>query len=123
MLERPENYEEAKKIIEYSAEKTDLIKRNKKIMKLQAGLLTAVGVGISGLLGVMTGSTEVFVGTLPVAGMISIESIIPYFIYCNNNKKIKNGTYFEGKSEEKIIDLATKYVEGHNQLEREGKIK
>ena len=123
MLQKPETYEEAKKIIEYSAEKTDLIKRNKRIMKLQSGLLTAIGVGTSALLGILTESPEVFVGTLPVAGLISLESIMPYFIYCNNNKKIKNGTYFEGKSEEKIIDLATKYVEGHNELEREGKIK
>lgn len=120
MLTKPETYEEAKKIIEFSVTQEDLIKRNKKIMLIQAIILTIVGIAIDVLLACLTKSIMVFVGCLPVAGMISIEAFIPFFLYRYNNKKIKKGTYFDRKSEDDIIRKAVKYVEGYNELERRG---
>ena len=118
MLEKAENYEEAKKIIKYSTEDKETTKRGYGVQLLRWGFLTAVATGL--FVGINQGS--LCPDIIPIS-MISIPNLIPVFIYANNRRKIKNGTYFEGKSESTIINEANEYVEWRNALERAGKIK
>ncbi len=49
--------------------------------------------------------------------------VFPFLILLHYHKKIRDGRFFEEKTEEEVMQMAIDYVEGYNRLERQGKIK
>ena len=116
MLEKPETYEEAVKIIKYSADDKTAKKTVKTVMLLRAGFITAISAAVFSTVGL----ENYFL--IPV-GVVAGMNLIPYLQYLNNRKKIKDDTYFYGKQESEIVKEANDYVDWRNALEKEGKIK
>ena len=116
MLEKPKNYEEAKKIIENTVG-DDMQEHKLKVAKLRS--LVAVGVGAAAAVtaGVMTEDPTFGAIVLGNAMMIAAPFTFPYFFRKETAKNISNGSYFDDKSEEKIIHAANDYVERYNEFE------
>ena len=113
MLKKPETYEEAKKIIKYSADDKVTRRKATKIALLRAGFMGALAAGAFSVAAV--GSY-----LLIPAGVIAGIELIPYFKYLNNRKKKKNDTYFASKTTSEIIKEANDYVEWRNELKAKG---
>jgi len=123
MLQKPETYEEAVKIIYDSVEREDLIKRNNKIYLLRTKLITGIGFAVGIVAAIITADPVVIGLVLPFIGLAALDSLIPYFVYNRNIKKVKNGTFFNNMTEKEIMDNATTYVESYNDLKSRGLIK
>lgn len=116
MLEKPSNYQEAKKIIEDAID-DDLQTKKMRIAKLRSLLVVSLGVGAAVSVGVLTENPTLGAIALPNAMMLAAPFTIPYFLRKSTNKRIKNGTYFEDKSEAQIMDAAEDYVREYNAYE------
>lgn len=126
MLNYPENYTEARKIL-IDAVDNDLEKKKLKITKLRTIFITAVGLGVSTALGVTTKDPLVGLITFPNAMLISLPLMIPYFARAKATKKIKDHSYFREHTPDEIIESANDYVTNYNKWEEsqnmEGKSK
>lgn len=113
MLERPNNYEEAKIIIKNSVD-DEYEHRNMKVNALRAGIITAISFGIAGLIGLATKKPIAFLSMLPPAIIMSLSGLGPILAQWRTNNRINSGQYFQNKSEEQIINIADDYVEEYN---------
>ena len=117
MLEKPENYEEAKKILVDSAT-DDFNARYKKAFKLRAGLVTAIGLGVAATAGLVTQNPTWTTSMLPAVGVISLTGVMPLITFNKRLKSYKNGKYFEKNSEQRVMEVASTYVDEYNTFEK-----
>lgn len=115
MLEKPETYEEAKIIIKNSTT-SEMAELNKKLLKIRAGFITAIGLTAATAAGIVVNDPLVTIGLMPIFGTISISSIVQYLHYLRNQQKINDDTFFDDKSEEEIMKMAEEYVESYNKF-------
>lgn len=115
MLEKPETYEEAKIIIKNSTT-SEMAELNKKLLKIRAGFITAIGLTAATATGIVVNDPLVTIGLMPIFGTISISSIVQYLHYLRNQQKINDDTFFDDKSEEEIMKMAEEYVESYNKF-------
>ena len=116
MLEKPKNYEEAKKIIE-NAPNDDMQAKKMKTVKLRA--LAAVGVGVAAAIsaGVMTEDPSMGAIVLGNSMFFAAPFTLPYFFRQRTKRELRNGTYFDDKSEEEVMKLADEYVDEYNEFD------
>ena len=122
MLNKPENYTEAKKIIEDAVE-NDHERHKLMVSKLRAMLVMGLGIGAAVGAGVVTQDPMIGTLALPPAMMVAAPFTLPYFLRKRTIGRIHNGEYFQDKSEAEIMEIAQRYVDGYNELEEKGKIK
>lgn len=115
MLEKPETYEEAKIIIKNSTT-SEMAELNKKLLKIRAGFITAIGLTAATAAEIVVNDPLVTIGFMPIFGTISLTSIVQYLHYLRNQQKINDDTFFDGKSEEEIMKMAEEYVEAYNEF-------
>ena len=122
MLEKPENYEEAKKII-IDSTSSDYNKQYLKTIKLKSLFVLSAGVGVAVAAGLVAGSAALAVGLLPTAGLIGLTSLLPLFARKKTMSDIRDGSYFRKHSESEIQQKANEIVDYNNDFERsrEGK--
>lgn len=117
MLEYPKNYEEAKLIIKNSIT-DDYANHHFKMVKLRAAFITAVGVAAGIAVGAITKNPTWTWGILPNACLIGLSGLVPLLGRNVTKKLMSNDSYFNGKTNEEIMELATKYVTEYNEFER-----
>ena len=116
MYEYPENYEEAKIIIN-KAINDDYTQRKKRVALFVPVFLGTVATAIAAGLSIYSGEpTIAFLG--PDLMMLMSPSILPYLKIRNGINKIKSGEYFELLSEKEVLEKAQEYVEEYNAYER-----
>ena len=115
MLEKPETYEEAKIIIKNSTT-SEMAELNKKLLKIRAGFITAIGLTAATAAEIVVNDPLVTIGFMPIFGTISLTSIVQYLHYLRNQQKINDDTFFDDKSEEEIMKMAEEYVESYNKF-------
>ncbi len=121
-MDYPKNYEEAKKIIIESNNDKDFNNSFLKRNRLREGLVAGLFMGTSVVLGLIQNNPEFITAGLPFAGIATLASMIPSAKQLITMKRIKDGSFFEGKSEQEIIDVAKKVVATYNYyLENKGR--
>ena len=116
MINKPENYEEAVKIIKDSVD-NDLDKKNVKTIKYRAIFATAGCVGLAGILGLVVHNPIATIALLPASGLVGLATLFPAFLHKKTYKDIESGKYFENKSEQEVIDIAQKYTDEKNEFD------
>ncbi len=123
MKEKVETYEEAKKVIKDCTEE-ELVEHNREVYKKRTGLTAAILTSMAVAPGIMAETPVATISLLPSVGLVSLISFMPYRNYLKALASIKNGSFFEGKSEEEIINEANEYIDTYNkvidQLKEEG---
>ncbi len=116
-MEKPKNYEEAKMIIKNSV--NDNVSKNfYKINYLRAGVVSGLVLGVAATLGIIWKSAMVGFSALPLGAVICFPTLLPIIHQKKVDRRIKNDTYFYGKSEETIMRIANNHVEEYNRLEQ-----
>lgn len=116
MLEKTQNYEEAKKIIVDDME-TDYEKNQLKKSRLCALLVMGIGVSAAIGMGIVNQDPVIAMVSFPPALMVVYPFTFPYKLRKKTFEMIHNGEYFIDKSEEKIIDIANSFVDEYNDYE------
>lgn len=116
MLEKTQNYEEAKKII-VDAMETDYEKNELKKSRLCALLVMGIGVSAAIGMGIVNQDPVIAMVSFPPALMVVYPFTFPYKLRKKTIEMIHNGEYFKDKSEEKIIDIANSFVDEYNDYE------
>ena len=119
-MEYPKNYEEAKIIIK-GIPNGEYYKSINKTNKKRALLVTGLSFGVSVALGLITGKPSLTYLSLPLAGAASYLSFLPLLVHKMAANKTISGEYFEGKSEEEIMQIAKDYVDGYNDFKNRGR--
>ncbi len=117
MYNKPETYEEAKKIIRECNSDEEYNAKYLNAKKLKAGFIAAAGVGVAATVGLVTGDFSNTTTMLPAVGVVGLTSLLPYFGLKMQMKKVDNGKFFDDKSEEEIMEIANAYVISHNAFE------
>ena len=117
MYEYPNNYEEAKILIRKAVD-DDFVQKSKKKAFLIPAFLYTVATAASIAAGIHFDSAFIGAFLAPDLWMLLSPSLIPYHIYKDSIKNIKNGKYFEKLSEEEVIKKAREYAEQYNAYER-----
>ncbi len=115
MLEYPRNVEEAKIIIKNSAH-DDYKQHRMKVSTLRNGLITAAFAVATIGLGIANPST--LVASIPITGLAALTTALGVVAHKKGIQYVDSGEVFEGKSEEDIMNLATKYVDEYNEYKR-----
>ena len=116
MYEYPENYEEAKIIIN-KAINDDYTQRKKRVALFVPVFLGTVATAIAAGLSIYSGEpTIAFLG--PDLMMLMSPSILPYLKIRNGINKIKSGEYFKLLSEKEVLEKAREYVREYNAYEQ-----
>ena len=118
MLKKPKNYEEARLILEKSAT-DDLTKNKLKLEKLQAIIVSGVAVAGLTALQLILGSPIVTAVHIPLAAILSLPNILPYFYTKKMVNELKTGDYFNNMTDETIKETAEKYVDEYNEFEKQ----
>lgn len=117
MLKKPKNYEEARLILEKSAT-DDLTKKSLKLNKLKAIIVSGIAVaGLTALQLIMSNPIVTAVH-IPLAAILALPHILPYFYTKKMVNALKTGDYFNNMSEETIKETAEKYVDEYNEFEK-----
>lgn len=117
MLSEPKDYEEAKKLLMESTD-SEYHKRYLMALRLRAALITAVGVAGAFAIGAITNQPEATNAILPNAGLLGIINLLPVLSRKKLLGEIKDGSFFEDKSKEEIIEFAAGYVSDYNNMEK-----
>ena len=117
MLSKPKNYEEAKIILKNSVG-DELRTHNKKVNLIRAGIINTLVVGALVALGVKFNDITVPLAGLPFLGAAGFASFIPIITTHKTDKTLADGSYFKDKSEQQVIDIASRYVDEYNEYER-----
>ena len=116
MIDYPENYEEAKQII-INSTTDEISEHNKRAYKLRGIFVSAVGVAATLGLSAVTREPAVL-ALLPGAGLLGLSSLLSLYGYNKAVGHIQDGSYFEVRSEEEVMESARKYVDTYNDYER-----
>ena len=116
MLEKPRNYEEAKKIIT-EAVHDDLHEHSLKVIKLRAGLVAALGIGAAVAAGIVTESPTLTATILPTVAIFDSPFIFQLLGHIKAVKNVESGKFLYHMSEEDAMKLATDYVDDYNAFE------
>lgn len=116
MLEKPKDFEEAKVLIK-SSTTSDYNTAFLNAVKFKAGLVAAVGVGVSFIAGIVTKEPSVTLAILPNVGIFTLTALTPYFKRKSVIKDINNGDLFINVPKSEIMRLANLYVKEYNEFE------
>jgi hypothetical protein len=116
MKEKTNNYEEAKRIIKNSLDEP-FFEHSKKVSKLRATFVAALGVSAAIAAGIATNDPSISIASLPLVALVDSPFLIAVYGHTRAKKQMDNGTYFDGMSEEKVIDLANGIVDQSNAYE------
>ena len=120
MLKNPENYEEARKIIENAVD-DELQTKRMKIAKLRWFIALGVGTVASVIIGVKT--DDLVLGVIAFANVLILTS--PFTIPILRRKAVTDavhdGSYFDEVPEDKVMYAATDYVREYNLYEKKKK--
>ena len=117
MLERPENIEEAIKILKDSADDAFNAKY-KKAFALRAVLVTVISFGAAAAAGIAARNPVWTLALLPAAAIISLVGIMPLITFIRRLKSYQNGSFFARNTEQHIIDTAAVYADQYNEFEK-----
>ena len=116
MYEYPENYEEAKIIIN-KAINDDYTQRKKRVALFVPVFLGTVATAVAAGLSIYF-DEPLLMFFAPDLMMLMSPSILPYLKIRNGINKIKSGEYFELLSEKEVLEKAQEYVEEYNAYEQ-----
>lgn len=126
MLNKTNNYEEAKIILQNSIN-DDNFKNKIKIARLRALFATGIATVAATAVGITSGDYTLGIAAFPTIEGLLLPVLIPYILLSTTKRRIKHGSYFEDNSMGKIISTANKYVDEYNEFEQknenEGKVK
>ena len=117
MLEKPKNYEEAKKIIVECESDKQFVGKYRNAISLKAAFVTAVGVMCSYAAGLISGEPELTQSLLPLAGTVGLMFWLPIVGEIKTNIEARNGTIFNKLTEKQVMDIAERFVDEYNELE------
>ena len=120
MLDKPQNYQEAKTILQTLVE-SDYEQHKYKVSKWCAILVPVVGLGIAVGIGVIKKDIGLGIMALAITIAISYRYIVNYYVRYRTFKDIRSGDYFKDKSERRVIDIVSKSVDQYNDHLRWGK--
>lgn len=120
MLEYPENYQEAKKII-VDAVDDDWQRKQMRNAKLRSLLVVALGTGAAVSVGVLTENPVLGAIAFPNAMILAAPFTLPYFMRKRTTNRVHDGSYFADKTEAQIMDAARDYVRNYNEHEEKQK--
>ena len=116
MIKRPRTFEEAKVVIQNSYN-DDYHNRKLRNMKLRAAFVGAIGMGAAIALGASAGAPAAGLYFAPAVALIDSPFLAVIFSHKSTMKKVENGEYFKGKSEQEIIQIAQEYADEVNEYE------
>jgi hypothetical protein len=122
MLKYPKDYEEAKIIIKNSVN-DDLHRDSRKFNIKRSAFITALAYGTAVALRYILKFPQLYYLSLPLATVVSAESLIPFFISYKFKKQVEDETLFSRKTSSEIIKAAHDYVTEYNTYEREKQAK
>ena len=117
MYSKPDTYEEAKRIIKLCNRDKEYNARFLKRKIIAAVLITAAGVAVAAVVGAMTGDYTNTAMMLPSVGVVGLVSFLPYLGLKRTMREVETETFFRGRSEQEIMELAEAYVLSYNQFE------
>lgn len=118
MLKKPKNYEEAKVLLENSAT-DDLTKKTIKLTGLRATIVSALAVAGLAALQIIFNNPMLTAIHIPLAALLTIPNVTPYFLHKKLVKDLKSGKYFEEKNKEDVKKIADMYVDEYNHYEND----
>lgn len=108
-MKKVDDYTEAKLVIMDGVD-SKYYKKRLGVARLRALLVATIGAAAATALGFIVGDPVVAVGALPVAEGLMAPLMAPYFISSSARRQVKNGTYFDKKSQSEVIDIANKHL-------------
>ena len=117
MYNDPKNYIEAKKILNDSV-RNDMFQDKVRTTRLRAGVVTALGFGVSYLVGTLTNNPDLVSSLSPTIIGLGLSFLFPNVGMRKAAQSIEDGSFYEGKSQEEVIRLATNYAHKYNEYER-----
>ena len=123
MLEKPKNYEEAKKVIETAVD-DEWQTKDLKTAKLRLLLAVGVGAAASVAAGVMTEDPVMGAIALSNAMILASPFSIPYLKRKRVIDAVHDGSYFDKVDADEMLDAANQYVDLYNEREeKQGRLK
>ena len=116
MLNKPENFQEARKIIENAVD-DDLQTKRMKNAKLRSMFIFGAGIAAAIGAGVITQDPTIGALSVPSSVIITAPFTLKYFLMKYTKDRIKNGDYFRENDPDKIMDAARDYVDEYNKYE------
>ena len=114
MLERPQTYEEAKRIIQEGVG-NEVSQRRRKSERIRMMVFTVLWIVLAIVLGnLMSDYPAGFGMTAAVYFFVMFAEAVPHLHALYRRKRILDGSFFESRSEEEIMKMATDYVDAYN---------
>ena len=116
MLQKPQNYEEARKII-LEAVHDDLHEHVLKITKLKAYIIGALVIGAAIAAGIAAKSPMLTFTMIPAAAIFDSPFIFQILEHIHAVKNVDSGRFLYHLSDEETIKLASEYADDYNAFE------
>ena len=115
MLEHPQTYEEAKRIIQEAAG-NEISRRRRRAERIRMMVYTVLWIVLAIVLGNMMGDYPAGFGiTAAVYFFVMFAEVVPHLLALYRRKQIRDGSFFESRSEEEIMKMATGYADAYNE--------
>lgn len=116
MLEKVNRFEEAKKVL-VDGTYSDYYQHLIKVQKLRAGFIATIGAAVGLVTGLITKSPTIGIGLAACGGILSLTSLFPVLGLKMTRNDIRNGKYFDNKSDYEIIDTANQFIDESNKYD------
>ena len=118
MLEYPETYEEAKRMVQDSLD-SDVVQRSRRIQIIRMVVITGVALCATvALARIMEDPASAAVIVAFPFFFAMFAELFPFLLTLRNRRQIRDGSYFEGRPAEEIFAMAHRYVNAYNEYER-----
>ena len=115
MLEHPQTYEEAKRIIQEGVG-NEVSQRRRRAERIRMMVYTVLWIVLAIVLGNMMGDYPAGFGiTAVVYFFVMFAEAVPHLLALYRRKRIRDGSFFESRSEEEIMKMATDYADAYNE--------
>ena len=118
MLEYPETYEEAKRLVRDSLD-SDVVQRSRRIQVIRMVVITGVALCATvALARIMEDPASAAIIVAFPFFFAMFAELFPFLLTLRSRSQIRDGSYFEGRPAEEIFAMAHRYVNAYNEYER-----
>ena len=114
MPEHPQTYEEAKRIVQEGVD-NEVAQRRRRSERIRMMVYTVLWIVLAVALGNLMGDYPAGFGSAAFVYFFAMfAEAVPHLHMLYRRKQVLDGSYFESRSEEEVMKMATDYVDAYN---------